>query len=45
MVFREITVRDIPALFDVRTSVRENTYTREGLYQDGITEKNGGRSD
>lgn len=39
MTFREITTRDIPALFDVRTSVRENTYTREGLYRDGITEE------
>ena len=26
-------------LFDVRTSVRENIYTRVGLYRDGITEK------
>jgi len=39
MTFREITTKDIPALFDVRTSVRENTYTREGLYRDGITEE------
>jgi ribosomal protein S18 acetylase RimI-like enzyme len=39
MTFREITAKDIPALFDVRTSVRENTYTREGLYRDGITEE------
>jgi GNAT superfamily N-acetyltransferase len=39
MTFREITTKDIPALFAVRTSVRENTYTREGLYRDGITEE------
>jgi len=39
MTFREITTRDIPALFDVRISVRENTYTREGLYRNGITEE------
>jgi hypothetical protein len=39
MTFREITIKDVPALFDVRTSVRENTYTSEGLYRDGITEK------
>ena len=38
MIFRAITIRDIPALFDVRTSVRENAYTREGLYSAGITE-------
>jgi GNAT superfamily N-acetyltransferase len=38
MIFREITTRDIPALFDVRTAVRENAYTREGLYSEGITE-------
>jgi GNAT superfamily N-acetyltransferase len=39
MTFRKITANDVPALFDVRTSVRENIYTREGLYRDGITEK------
>lgn len=39
MTFREITANDVPALFDVRISVRENTYTREALYRDGITEK------
>ena len=39
MTLREITTNDIPALFDVRTSVRENIYTREGLYRDGITEE------
>jgi ribosomal protein S18 acetylase RimI-like enzyme len=38
MKFREITIRDIPALFDVRTAVRENAFTREGLYSAGITE-------
>jgi GNAT superfamily N-acetyltransferase len=38
MTFREISTRDIPALFDVRTAVRENAYTREGLYSEGITE-------
>jgi GNAT superfamily N-acetyltransferase len=39
MTFREITIEDVPALFVVRTSVRENIYTREGLYRDGITEQ------
>ena len=39
MTFREITTKDVPALFDVRTSVRENIYAREELYRDGITEK------
>jgi ribosomal protein S18 acetylase RimI-like enzyme len=39
MTFREITTKDILALFDVRTSVRENTYSRDGLYRDGITEE------
>jgi len=39
MTFREITTNGVPGLFDVRTSVRENTYTREDLYRDGITEK------
>ncbi len=38
MTFREITPRDIPAVFDVRIAVRENAYTREGLYSEGITE-------
>jgi hypothetical protein len=38
MIFREITIKDIPALFDVRTAVRENAFTREGLYSAGITE-------
>src|SRR5258708_20540582 len=38
MTFREITSRDIPAVFDVRITVRENAYTREGLYSEGITE-------
>ena len=38
MIFREITIRDIPALFDVRTPVRENASTRSGLYSAGITE-------
>jgi hypothetical protein len=37
MIFREITIEDIPALFDVRTAVRENAFTREGLYSAGIT--------
>jgi hypothetical protein len=39
MTFREITIEDAPALFVVRTAVRENIYTREGLYRDGITEQ------
>jgi GNAT superfamily N-acetyltransferase len=39
MTFRDITTNDVPGLFDVRTSVRENIYTREGLYRDGVTEK------
>jgi GNAT superfamily N-acetyltransferase len=38
MTFREITTNDVPGLFEVRTSVRENIYTREALYRDGITE-------
>jgi GNAT superfamily N-acetyltransferase len=38
MIFREITIRDILALFNIRTAVRENAYTREGLYSEGITE-------
>jgi hypothetical protein len=38
MTFREISTRDISALFDVRTAVRENAYTREGLYSEDITE-------
>jgi GNAT superfamily N-acetyltransferase len=38
MIFREIMIDDVPALFDVRTSVRENVYSREALYRDGITE-------
>jgi GNAT superfamily N-acetyltransferase len=38
MIFREITRKDIPALFDVRTSVRENVSKRTGLYSAGITE-------
>jgi ribosomal protein S18 acetylase RimI-like enzyme len=35
--FREITEADIPALFDVRTRTRENTYTLEQLANIGIT--------
>jgi len=31
MTFHEITTEDVPALFDVRTSVRENIYTRGAL--------------
>jgi GNAT superfamily N-acetyltransferase len=39
MTFCEIKTEDVPALFEVRTSVRENAYTREGLYREGITEE------
>jgi ribosomal protein S18 acetylase RimI-like enzyme len=35
--FREITVADVPALFDVRTRTRENTLTLEELQARGIT--------
>lgn len=37
MKFREIAPADIPALFDVRTRTRENTYTIEQLTDLGIT--------
>jgi ribosomal protein S18 acetylase RimI-like enzyme len=39
MTFREITTKDVSALFDLRTTVRENIDTREGLYRAGITEQ------
>ena len=35
--FREIGTGDVPALFDVRTRTRENTYTLEQLERLGIT--------
>ena len=39
MEFREITRADVPSLFYVRTSTRENRYTLEGLARLGITKK------
>ena len=36
---REATVEDVPALFEIRLSVRENSATREGLHALGIDEK------
>ena len=39
MNFREIVAADVPALFYVRTTTRENTYTLEELATLGITEQ------
>jgi ribosomal protein S18 acetylase RimI-like enzyme len=39
MKFRVITPEDVPSLFHVRTSTRENAYTLEQLTALGITEK------
>lgn len=36
-LFREITPRDVPALFDVRTSTHQNNMTLEELHSLGIT--------
>lgn len=36
MAFREITVADVPALFDVRPRTRENALTVEELHRLGI---------
>jgi GNAT superfamily N-acetyltransferase len=36
---RIATPGDVPAMFDIRVSVRENSATREGLRQAGITEQ------
>jgi len=36
MTFREIEARDIPKLFKVRTSTRENRMTMEALAETGI---------
>jgi GNAT superfamily N-acetyltransferase len=35
---REATSKDVPVLFDIRLSVRENSATREGLYALGVDE-------
>jgi ribosomal protein S18 acetylase RimI-like enzyme len=37
MKFREVTVADVPALFDVRPKTRENALTLEDLRRLGIT--------
>ena len=39
MIFREITIEDIPALFEVRTQTDENRLTLEELHSLGIDEK------
>ena len=37
MLFREITLNDIPAIFEVRVSTDENNFTYEELDKHGIT--------
>lgn len=37
MKFREITIRDIPAIFEVRVATDENNFTYEELEAHGIT--------
>lgn len=37
MTFREIEARDVPELFKVRTSTRENAMTMEALAAIGVT--------
>ena len=37
MTFREMEARDIARCIEVRTSVRENSYSAEALAQAGIT--------
>jgi GNAT superfamily N-acetyltransferase len=39
MAIRPIEVRDIPELFDIRASTRENAFSREALREMGITEE------
>ena len=38
MICREVTLADVPALFDVRVATRENAYTLDELAALGITE-------
>ncbi|MDX1284229.1 MAG: hypothetical protein R3182_04410, partial [Draconibacterium sp.] len=37
MLFREITLNDIPAIFEVRVSTDENNFTYDELDKHGIT--------
>ncbi len=37
MTFREITTRDIPAIFEVRVATDENNFSYEKLEEHGIT--------
>lgn len=39
MTFREITIKDVPAIFDVRVATNENNFTYEELEARGITYK------
>ena len=39
MKFRAIESNDLPAIFDVRASTRENPFSREALWEIGITEE------
>ena len=38
MIYREVTLADVPALFDVRVATRENAYTLDELAALGVTE-------
>jgi ribosomal protein S18 acetylase RimI-like enzyme len=39
MSFREITLEDVPALFQVRTATKENPFSFTALHAAGITEE------
>jgi len=38
MLFRDMTARDVPATFAVRTATKENPFSRDALARHGITE-------
>jgi GNAT superfamily N-acetyltransferase len=39
MIYRDIALADIPAIFDVRSATVENPFSRDALYSLGITEE------